>query len=105
MALPDTMAGVQLTGHGDLDKLVWNEAIPLPRPGPGEALVKISAAGVNNTGVNTRVGCYAREDAEEEGGGWSGALSFPLIQGADVCGEVVALASDDISDLCNYSWA
>ena len=98
MALPDTMAGVQLTGHRDLDKLVWNEAIPLPRPGPGEALVKIAAAGVNNTDINTRVGWYAREDAEEEGGGWSGALSFPLIQGADVCGEVVAFASDGGAD-------
>jgi alcohol dehydrogenase len=91
MAISDAMAGVQLTGHGGPEKLVWNEAIPVPRPGPGEALVKVSAAGVNNTDINTRVGWYAKEDADEDGGGWAGALPFPLIQGGDLCGKVVAL--------------
>jgi alcohol dehydrogenase len=95
------MKGVQLTGHGGPEKLVWNDAIPTPRPGPGEALVKVLAAGVNNTDINTRIGWYSKEvtasteavdsAADIEAGGWSGALSFPLIQGADLCGEVVAL--------------
>jgi alcohol dehydrogenase len=80
-----------LVGHGGTDKLVWNEAIPTPRPGPGEALVKVLAAGVNNTDINTRIGWYSKEiihstedaepDADVEAGGWAGALSFPLIQG------------------------
>ena len=101
MSVPSTMKGVQLTGHGGPEKLVWNDAIPTPQPGPGEALVRVLAAGVNNTDINTRIGWYAKEvtestdtvnpDDEIEAGGWSGALSFPLIQGGDLCGEVVAL--------------
>lgn len=99
-ALPQTMAGVQLTGHGGPEALVWNDAIPVPAPGPGEALVRVLAAGVNNTDINTRTGWYAREVRGATGeamapdavaGGWSGGLRFPRIQGADLCGRVVAL--------------
>lgn len=108
MPIPATMKGVQLVGHGGPEKLVWNEAIPTPSPGPGEALVRVRAAGVNNTDINTRIGWYSKEisesteavspDREVEAGGWSGALSFPLIQGADLCGEVVALG-DGVSNV------
>ena len=97
---PERMRGVQLTGHGGPEKLVWNAAIPLPCPGPGDVLVKVLAAGVNNTDINTRIGWYAPEirgatgsadeDADIAAGGWSGALNFPLIQGGDLCGRVVA---------------
>jgi alcohol dehydrogenase len=95
------MKGVQLIGHGGPEKLVWNEVIPTPQPGPGEALVRVLAAGVNNTDINTRIGWYAKDitdsteevdpDADVDAGGWSGALRFPLIQGGDLCGKVVAL--------------
>ena len=101
MTIPETMSGVQLTGHGGPEKLVWNEAIPTPSPGPGEVLVKVLAAGVNNTDINTRLGWYSKSvsgatdavdsEASVEEGGWSGALQFPRIQGADLCGRVVAL--------------
>ena len=68
-------------------------------PGPGEVLVRVLAAGVNNTDINTREGWYSAEVTGATGetsdgveaGGWSGALRFPLIQGGDLCGEVVAL--------------
>jgi alcohol dehydrogenase len=101
MTIPATMRGVQLTGHGGPEKLVWNDAIPTPRPGPGEALVRVLAAGVNNTDINTRIGWYSKDvsgatgavDQEVESGGWAGALRFPLIQGGDLCGEVVALGA------------
>ncbi|MEM7177364.1 MAG: alcohol dehydrogenase family protein [Pseudomonadota bacterium] len=102
-SLPATMSGVQLTGHGGPEKLVWNSQIPMPRPGPGEVLVRVLAAGVNNTDINTRVGWYAKEVREAtdtagagnvEAGGWGGALEFPRIQGGDLCGRVVALGED-----------
>ncbi|MFO1148297.1 MAG: zinc-binding dehydrogenase [Alsobacter sp.] len=101
MVIPKHMKGVQLIGHGGLDRLVWSDEIATPVPGPGEALVRVLAAGVNNTDLNTRVGWYSREvtvgtlamdpGAAITAGGWSGALRFPLIQGGDLCGEVVAL--------------
>lgn len=110
MPVPKHMKGVQLIGHGGPEKLVWNDAIPTPRPGPGEALVRVLAAGVNNTDINTRIGWYSKEvtestdaanpDADIEAGGWSGALSFPLIQGADLCGEVVALGEGVTNVAC-----
>lgn len=99
MTLPETMCGVYLTRHGGPDALEWRTDIPVPQPGPGQVLVKVLAAGVNNTDINTRIGWYASEvtgateetaavgdDAE---GGWSGALHFPRIQGGDLCGSVV----------------
>ncbi len=101
MTIPKTMKGVQLIGHGGPEKLVWNEEIPTPQPALGMALVRVLAAGVNNTDINTRVGWYSKEvtestenvgpESDVEAGGWSGALHFPLIQGGDLCGEVVAL--------------
>ena len=92
MSGPTTMSGVQLTGHGGPDMLVWSDDIPVPRPAAGEVLVKVLAAGVNPTDINTRVGWYARND-DSEGGGWAGALDFPRIQGGDLCGRVVALGN------------
>ncbi|WP_434220898.1 zinc-binding dehydrogenase [Paralimibaculum aggregatum] len=97
--MPARMSGALLTGHGGPEKLAWSDAIPVPRPGPGEALVQVLAAGVNNTDINTRIGWYAREvtgataegGGAAEAGGWAGALAFPRIQGGDLCGRVVAL--------------
>ena len=98
MTLPATMRGVVLTRHGGPEALKWRADIPVPRPGAGEVLLRVRAAGVNNTDINTREGWYAAEvtgatgdtGAGVEAGGWSGALRFPLIQGGDLCGEVVA---------------
>lgn len=90
--LPEEMKGVQLTGHGGLDKLVYREDIPVPRPAAGEVLIRVRAAGVNNTDLNTPVGWYSKSEGDASDASWSGsALEFPRIQGADVCGEVVAL--------------
>lgn len=100
MSLPATMSGVLLTGHGGPEALAFRSDISVPRPGPGQVVVRVLAAGVNNTDINTRVGWYAREvtGATEaatgegvEAGGWGGALSFPRIQGGDLCGRVAAL--------------
>ena len=49
MTLPETMHGVQLVGHGGLDKLVYRKDLPTPEPGIGEVLIRVAAAGVNNT--------------------------------------------------------
>lgn len=88
MSLPATMSGAQLTGHGGPEVLVWRDDLPVPRPRPGEVLVRVLAAGVNNTDIATRTGWYARGQG---GGGWAGAIAFPRIQGGDLCGRVAAL--------------
>ncbi len=88
--IPALMSGVQLTAHGGPEVLVWSDTIPVPVPGPGGVLVQVLAAGVNATDLNTRLGWYAKAD-DPEAGGWAGALNFPRIQGADLCGRVVAL--------------
>ncbi len=104
--LPKTMAAMLLTGHGGLDKLVYHDDWPVPKPGPGEVLIEVGACGMNNTDINTRTGWYSKAVTEGttaeggrdgfaavqgEDGAWGGAITFPRIQGADVCGRVVAL--------------
>lgn len=46
---------MQLTGHGGMEKLMFRSYIPVPAPWPWDVLIKVSAAGVNNTDVNTWV--------------------------------------------------
>ena len=77
------MRAVLLKGHGGYDCLSIRDDVPVPSAGPEQVLVRVSAAAVNNTDVNTRVGWYS-------GGGWTGSFDFPRIQGIDACGEVVA---------------
>ncbi|MEX0350895.1 MAG: alcohol dehydrogenase family protein [Paracoccaceae bacterium] len=102
MSRPATMSGVYLTRHGGPEALEWRDDIPVPVPGPGQVLVRVAAAGVNNTDINTRIGWYASEvttatdavDQQVEAGGWGGALGFPRIQGGDLCGIIEAVGSD-----------
>jgi len=109
------MKAVLLTGHGGLDKLEYHEDIEQPEPGPGEALVRVKACGLNNTDINTRTAWYSKdveqgitESAVKDGfaspneadGSWgSNSISFPRIQGADVCGIVESVAGNPDSAL------
>lgn len=108
IALPERMRAVVCTGHGGLDKLVFRDDIVVPRAGVGEVLIAVGACGMNNTDINTRTGWYAKgvtdgttadggrhgfAAADDEQGGWGGGIAFPRIQGADVCGRVVALGA------------
>jgi len=102
--IPERMCAVLLTGHGGFDRLKYRTDVPVPRPGAGEVLIRVAAAGINNTDINTRTGWYSKaartsggasEDAaashESGGTSWRGApLRFPRIQGADCCGRIVA---------------
>ena len=109
--IPQIMTAVLLTGHGGYDKLETRHDVPVPSAKAGEVLIRIGAAGINNTDVNTRIGWYSKavttatneggsggfEDASADDGGWSGALEFPRIQGADCCGTIVAVGSEVVS--------
>ena len=90
--LPTLMRGVVLLGHGGPEMLEYREDLKVPEPRLGEVLVRVSAAGVNNTDINTRTAWYSKADQASSDASWSGeALHFPRIQGADVCGEIVAV--------------
>lgn len=98
--IPKTMRAVYLTGHGGFDKLEIRDDIPVPAPGPGEVLIKVGGAGINNTDLNTRLGWYSKSGGAASDAGWSGnALQFPRIQGADVCGIIVSVGEGVNSEL------
>jgi len=104
--VPKQMIAVYLTGHGGLEKLQYRDDVPVPVLSADEVLIKVGAAGVNNTDINTRIGWYSKKvnsDTNSGGAGgfdevdtddasWSGVpLAFPRIQGADCCGVIVAV--------------
>jgi NADPH:quinone reductase-like Zn-dependent oxidoreductase len=103
MSLDKIMRAFVLTGHGDMDKLVFHDNWPVPDPGQGEVLIRVHACGLNNTDVNTRTAWYSKsvnenttgsafDSAEDEDATWGGAaITFPRIQGADIAGSVVAV--------------
>lgn len=92
--LPQTMHGVVLTGHGGPEMLQWREDLVVPSPGDRDVVVQVAAAGVNNTDINTRTAWYSKGDADADDATWSGKpLEFPRIQGADVCGRIVAVGA------------
>lgn len=98
-SIPATMRAAVLTGHGGPERLVVRDDVPVPVPEPGEALIRVSACGVNNTDINTRVGWYARSDGAGGDSTWGTPSSmFPRIQGADPCGTVVAIRTDTGND-------
>ncbi|MCL7938848.1 zinc-binding dehydrogenase [Halomonas sp. ATCH28] len=87
------MAAMLLTGHGDVDKLVYHDDVPIPQPGPGEVLVKVTATAKNNTDRKAREGLYPVKKGEVTSFAMGGepTLTFPRIQGADIAGRVVAV--------------
>lgn len=105
MALPKTMRAMVTMGHGDMDQIVWHDDWPCPTPAAGEVLVQVKACGMNNTDVNTRVGWYSKTvtaatssegyaEVDDADPTWGAApISFPRIQGADVCGRIIAVGA------------
>lgn len=102
---PDTMKAMLLVGHGGLDKLVYSD-VPFPTPDKGEVTIKVGACGLNNTDINTRTAWYSKQVKDSVGSGgaegfdsfdsgdgsWgSNTIQFPVIQGADVVGHIVAV--------------
>lgn len=110
-----TMKAVVTMGNGGYDMLVYKD-VPVPTIDEGEVLVKVLAAGVNNTEINTRLGWYSTkvttstenltkadteltEAASKGDGGWNEGTPFPFIQGTDCCGEVVEVKDEKNKDL------
>ena len=73
---PETMTAIEISAPGGPDVLK-PKVVPTPRPGPGQALVKVAAAGVNRPDLAQRSGSYPPPP---------GASPLP---GLEVAGEVV----------------
>ena len=76
--LPETMTAIAITEPGG-PLVLKPQARPLPRPGPGEILIRVRAAGVNRPDVLQRQGAYPPP---------AGASDLP---GLEAAGEVAAL--------------
>lgn len=100
-----TMKAVVTKAAGDFNQLDYRD-VPVPKILPGTVLIRVLAAGVNNTEVNTRLGWYSASikdgtdapgrfghDSKPDDGGWSNPTPFPFIQGTDCFGEVVESAA------------
>lgn len=101
--IPACMKAVLLLGHGGFEQLQYRDDVRVPAPQPGEVLIRVGAAAVNNTDINTRIGWYSKSISgataavttaagAADDGAWTGtALGFPRIQGTDACGRIVAV--------------
>ena len=72
------MLAVQLSEHGGPEVLQLVD-LPTPRPGAGEVLIKVAAAGVNYSDVQRRRGTYPLP------------VALPYVLGIEVAGRVEAL--------------
>lgn len=87
--VPATMRAAVTARHGGTE-VVALRVVATPVPGDDEVLVRVAAAGCNNTDLWTREGAYGLDGGSGEPAGWLGPLDFPRIQGGDVTGAVVA---------------
>ena len=105
ISIPKKMSAVLTIGHGGFDKLVFRNDLEVPKPKSDQVLIKVLGAGINNTDINTRTAWYSKSATDEtntkgsqgknDDGSWSGEpLDFPIIQGADCYGEIVAVGVD-----------
>jgi len=76
--LPETMTAVEIREPGGPEVLAAGKR-PVPKPGPGEVLIRVAAAGVNRPDCLQRQGSYPPP---------KGASDIP---GLEVAGEVVAV--------------
>lgn len=103
-----TMKAIVTLGNGGFDMLKVQDVL-IPELEPGEVLLQVLAAGMNNTEINTRLGWYSssvvagteevsdtdsQTAQEKSDGGWNESTPFPFIQGTDCCGRVVALGPE-----------
>ena len=110
--IPNHMTAIVTTGNGGFDKLS-HKIVKTPTINKNEVLVKVLAAGINNTEINTRIGWYSssvqsgtetlHKNIEEvrsyKNTGWNGDTNFPLIQGTDCCGIIVNCKDNKFNSL------
>ncbi|GJE55142.1 MULTISPECIES: NAD(P)H-quinone oxidoreductase [Methylobacterium] len=97
MPVPDTMRQIRFEGSGG-PEVIAVETVAVPKPGPGQVLIEVVAAGVNRPDVMQRLGQYpppkgATEIPGLEVGGRIAALGegvSGLSEGDEVCALVIS---------------
>ncbi len=74
------MKAIMISSYGDSSVLKHTETVPKPTPGPGQALVKLHAAGVNFVDIYQRRGTYP--------------VMLPFIPGLEASGVVEAVGDN-----------
>ncbi|MGB7449379.1 MAG: zinc-binding dehydrogenase [Ornithinimicrobium sp.] len=92
--MPTTTRAAVLLRHGGPDALTIDADWQVRDPEEGEVLVRVLAAGVNNTDLWTRQGAYGLPGDPDAKSGAMGPVDFPRVQGGDVAGVVVAVGSE-----------
>jgi NADPH:quinone reductase-like Zn-dependent oxidoreductase len=88
------MTAAVLHRHGGPEALEVRDDWPVPQPGPGQVLVQVGAAALNNTDIWTREGAYGLQGQPDARAGWRGPLDFPRVQGGDIAGTVSEVGDD-----------
>ncbi|MFZ1366240.1 MAG: NAD(P)H-quinone oxidoreductase [Sphingorhabdus sp.] len=88
--IAESMTAIEISAPGGPDVLK-SCTRPVPKPGPGEVLIKVAAAGVNRPDIVQRLGLYPPPP---------GASDIP---GLEIAGTVVAAGDASGSDLLNRS--
>ncbi len=82
MSIPVTMRALQQTSLNGPDDLRLITVAPVPRPGPGEVLIRITAAGANFVDISQTRGTFA------------GGPQPPYLAGIEGAGEVIAVGEE-----------
>ena len=81
MSIPATMRALQQTSlNGPQDLRLITDA-PVPSPGPGEVLIRVTAAGVNFVDISQSRGTFA------------GGPQPPYLAGIEAAGEIAAVGA------------
>jgi NADPH2:quinone reductase len=86
MSVPSTMRALQQTSLNGPEDLRLITDAPVPSPGPGEVLIRVSAAGVNFVDISQGRGVFA------------GGPQPPYLAGIEGAGEVIAVG-EGVTDL------
>lgn len=86
--MPETMTAVIYDAYGPPEVLRPVDDFPVPRPGRGEALIKVHAVGLNGYDLMARAGRYKPNKGV-----------FPHILGGDIGGELAALGPEAQTEL------
>jgi NADPH:quinone reductase-like Zn-dependent oxidoreductase len=82
MAIPHSMRAVQLRAYDGKPQSIAVEEMPVPRPGPGEVLVRVFASPINPSDLMFIRGLYAFKKP------------LPAIPGFEGSGTVVQAGTD-----------